>query len=202
MRMRMSLKLYRLLVKLYPATFRESYALPLERQCKDDYAEVRGWRDLVRFWCRTLWDFVRSFPAQFASEVFEDAHHALRLWWRRPLQTAFIVAVLGIAIGANTGVFSVLNALLLRSLPFSEPERLVTLRNFGPPRDTFHDWRRQSAYLADAAGYDSFDVNLDGAGDARRVRLTETSWNFFVLLGRGPVLGRGFVEGEDVAGRD
>ena len=110
--------------------------------------------------------------------------------------------MLAIAIGANTGVFSVLNALLLRSLPFREPDRLATLHMFSPPHAEFHQWRRQSTYLADAAMYLAHEVNVEGSHQTRRLRLAETSWNFFSLLGREPVLGRGFASGEDVAGRD
>ena len=72
-------------------------------------------------------------PSQFAREIAQDSRHALRLWRRRPLSTGFAIAALAIAIGANTGVFSVLNALLLRSLPFHEPDRLASLHAFAPP---------------------------------------------------------------------
>jgi hypothetical protein len=60
-------------------------------------------------------------------------------------------------------LFSVVNALLVRSLPFREPDRLVLLHEFIPPRDNakeFHDWRQQSVYLADAALFEESDVNL------------------------------------------
>ena len=195
-----SLRLYRLLLKLYPARFRDDYAAPLEQQFKDDYAEVRGRRDLARFWARMVWDLLRSMPAQLTREIAQDSRHVLRLWRRRPAHTLFAIAVLAIAIGANTGVFSVLNAVLLRSLPFSEPDRLASLMNFGAPRDGFHEWRQNSLYLSDAATYDSFDVNVEGAQHAGRMRLTETSWNFFSVLGRGPAHGRGFAPGEDTPG--
>ena len=108
----------------------------------------------------------------------------------------FAIAVLTIAIGATTGVFSVLNAVLLQSLPFSEPDRLASLRNFETAADGFHDWRRQNVYLEDATTYDSLDQSRRRAPGRRR-RLTETSWNFFSVLGRGPALGRGFAPGED-----
>src|SRR5688500_3402261 len=115
--MRRSVRLYRLLLKLYPAAFRERYEAPLERQFKDELAEVRGAGAAARFWLATIVDFARSMPPQLAREVLQDARHALRLWHRRPLAATFSVAVLTIAIGVNTGVFSVVNALLLRSLP-------------------------------------------------------------------------------------
>ena len=145
---------------------------------------------------------MRTAPGQLTREIAQDARHALRVWRRRPLQTAFAIAVLAIAIGANTGVFSVLNALLLRSLPFREPDRLATLHMFGPPRNEFHDWRQRSAYLADATTYFAHEVNVEGAHNTRRLRLAETSWNFFSLLGREPMVGRAFTQGEDVPGRN
>jgi putative ABC transport system permease protein len=204
--MRIALRLYRLLLKLYPAGFRESYGGPLQRDFQDEYAEVRGAGDRVRFWKRTLMDFLRSMPAQLVSEFRQDARHAFRQWRQRPLAPVFTIVVLAIAIGANTGIFSVLNATLLRSLPFREPERLAALHMFTPPganKDpvVFHEWRQKSAYLEDAAPFVTTEVTLEAAAAAVRSRLAETSWNFFALLGTEPAPGRAFASGEDVPGR-
>src|SRR5687767_1317385 len=125
--------LYRWLLRLYPAEFRENYGGPLQQQFRDDFRDVHGVRGLLLFWTRTVSDVVRSAPPQFAREFAQDARHTLRLWRRRPLHTGFAVAVLALAIGANTGVFSVLNAMLLRALPFHEPDRLASLNMFVPP---------------------------------------------------------------------
>lgn len=135
--------------------------------------------------------------------MFQDLKYALRLWTSRPWQTAFAIAALAIGIGANTGVFSVVNTLLLRSLPFREPDRLALLHNFIPPHDSaaqFHDWNQHGAYLADTALFEEIDANLGGTRVASRVHLAQTSWNFFSLLGTQPVLGRGFEPGDDVDG--
>ncbi len=135
--------------------------------------------------------------------MFQDLRYALRLWASRPWQTAFAIAALAIGIGANTGVFSIVNALLLRSLPFREPDRLALLHEFIPPHDTakqFHEWSQQSTYLAGAALFEEFDVNLGGARVASRVHVAQTSWNFFSVLGTQPVLGRGFASEDDVDG--
>jgi predicted permease len=108
---------------------------------------------------------------------------------------------LAIGIGANTGVFSVVNALILRSLPFHDPGRLAYLRWFFEPHDSakqFHDWRRQSAYLADAAVFEQLDANLGGAGAWQRAHVVQASSNFFQVLGTQPVMGRGFAAGDDV----
>ncbi|MGC1649177.1 MAG: ABC transporter permease [Candidatus Sulfotelmatobacter sp.] len=135
--------------------------------------------------------------------MFQDLKYALRLWAARPWQAALAIAALAIGIGANTGVFSVVNALLLRSLPFREPDSLALLHQFIPPHDSakqFHEWRQQSAYLADAALYEEGDVNLGGVRVGTRGHVAQTSWNFFTVLGTQPVLGTGFSADQDVDG--
>jgi predicted permease len=133
--------------------------------------------------------------------MFQDVRYALKLWAVRPWQTGFAIAALAIGIGANTGVFSIVNALLLRSLPFREPDRLALAYEFIPPHDTakqFHEWSQQSSYLADAALFEEFDVNLGGTRVANRIHVAQTSWNFFSVLGTQPVLGRAFASEDDV----
>jgi putative ABC transport system permease protein len=135
--------------------------------------------------------------------MFQDLKYTLRLWATRPWQAAFAIAALAIGIGANTGVFSVVNALLLRSLPFREPDRLALLQHFIPPHDStkeFHEWRQHSAYLADSALFEENDVNLGGVRVGMRAHVAQTSWNFFSVLGTQPVLGSGFSADEDVDG--
>ena len=135
--------------------------------------------------------------------MFHDLKHALRLWSRSPWPAGFAIAALAIGIGANTGVFSVVNALLLRSLPFQQPDRLALLRQFIPPHDSakeFHNWRRQSAYLADAALLEEGDVNLGGVRVGSRAHIAQVSWNFFSVLGTPPILGKGFAADDDVDG--
>lgn len=199
----LSLRLYRWLLKLYPAGFRENYAEPLEREFRDELRESTGPAALSILWMRLVADLAISVPMQIFREAAQDASHTLRLWSRHPWHTAFAILALAIGIGANTGVFSVVNALLLRSLPFQDPERLAALNNFLTPHDStaqFHDWRTQSSYLADTALFEQFDVNLGGAGDFRRAHVVQASSNFFSLLGTQPMLGRGFADGDDVDG--
>jgi putative ABC transport system permease protein len=192
-----SVRLYRRLLKLYPAGFRENYAAAMECAFRDEIQESHG----ALLWLRLLADLAVSIPAQFARELAQDARHTFRLWARRPWHTGFAILALAIGIGANTGVFSVVNALLLRSLPFHDPERLASLSSF--PHDSaaqFHAWRQQSSYLEDAALFEQVDANLGGAGEWRRAHVIQASSNFFSLLGTQPVLGRGFAPGEDVDG--
>jgi hypothetical protein len=111
------LKLYRLLLKLYPATFREEYAVPMERAFRDELAESHNIWALAALWLRLLSDLAKSIPLQLMREIRQDTRHTLRLWVKTPGNTAFAMLALAIGIGANTGVFSVVNALVLRSLP-------------------------------------------------------------------------------------
>ena len=202
---RFSVRLYRRLLKLYPAGFRENYAGEMERQVLDEMAESRGPFALAGLWIRILVDLAVTVPSQLAREAATDARHAIRLWKRRPLHTGLAIAALAVGIGASTGVFSVVNALLLRALPFRDPNRLMATHIFSPPHGSaqqFHDWRRQSAYLDDAAIFNHGDVNLGAAGEPARAHLCETSWNFFALLGTQPMSGRSFAAREDTPGND
>jgi predicted permease len=201
-----SLKLYRLLLKLYPSGFRDDYAAPMEREFRDELAESSGAFALATLWLKLLADLVISIPLQFSREVFQDARHTLRLWAKRPWHTGFAILALAIGIGANTGVFSVVNALLLRSLPFHDPSRLASLGKFFPPHGSakeFHEWRQQqSAYLADAALIEQGDFNLGEANNPLRAHISQTSWNFFSILGAEPALGRAFTASEDTSGHN
>jgi putative ABC transport system permease protein len=200
-----SLRLYRRLLRLFPAGFRENYAQLMEREFRDELGETSNAFAVASLWLRLIADLAISIPAQLAREAAQDARHAVRLWARRPWHTAFAILALAIGIGANTGVFSVVNALLLRGLPFRNPERLVALHLFFAPHDTaqeFHNWRSHSDYLADTALFEYQDVNLGGLSEPRRVRAAQASSNFFSLLGAQPVLGRTFAPDEDAPGRN
>ena len=198
-----SLRLYRWFLKLYPATFRENYAGLLEREFRDELRDSTGIATLSILWIQLIADLAVSVPLQLAREIAQDARHTLRLWSRRPWQTAFAIIALAVGTGASTGVFSVVNALLLRSLPFQDPGRLAYLTNFFAPHDSaaqFHEWRKQSSYLNDTALFEPFDANLGGAGEWHRAHIVQVSSNFFSVLGTQPVVGRGFALGDDVDG--
>jgi putative ABC transport system permease protein len=200
-----SLKLYRFLLKFYPAGFHDDYAGPMEHEFRDELAESSGIFALGRLWIRLLADLAVSIPLQFLREISQDARHTLRLWANRPWQTGFAILALAIGIGANTGVFSVVNALLLRSLPFHDPSRLASLGRFFPPHGSakeFHEWRLQNTYLADAALIEQFDANIGEVQSPMRAHISYTSSNFFSLLGMQPAMGRWFKDGEDSPGNN
>jgi putative ABC transport system permease protein len=195
--------IYRWLLNLYPARFREEYGGPLERQFQDDYHDARGRLGRALLWLRALADLATSIPAQFAREMGRDIRYAARVYRSRKLVTALALGALALAIGAATGVFSVLNAVLLRSLPFRQPERLVEAPfTSSYERSKFYDWRNHCDYLQDAATYRWNDWNLEIGRESSHVGASQTSANFFAVLGTEIVLGRSFSPDEDVPGRD
>jgi predicted permease len=154
-----------------------------------------------------LADMIVSIPVQRMREALQDGRYTFRLWARHPFHTVFMIAALAIGVGATTGGFSVVNTLLLSSLPFHDPERLASFHpnEFIPPHGSskqFHDWREQSDYLANAALVEEGDVNLGIDHEMVRVRAAGVSWNLFAVLGTPAALGRTFLPGEDALGGD
>lgn len=109
------LRLYHFLLRLYPVAFREEYASAIERDVREELAQARSGLTVVWLWLQLLFDLALSLPAQLAIEMGRDGRHSLRQWAKHPWHAGFAVAALSVAIGANAGVFSVLNALLLRA---------------------------------------------------------------------------------------
>ncbi len=193
------LRLYRFLLHLYPAAFREEYAKAMEQELREELAEAQDASAVVSLLMHLLFDLAVSLPLQLGIEIWRDGKHALRLWAKHPSHTGFAVVALGVAIGANTGVFSVVNALLLRSLPFRDPGRLAAMIHFLPPHDSalqFDSWRRHSNYLQDAALFEDGDLNIGDPQHMLRAHIAMTSDNFFSLLGSRPLIGRTFAPGE------
>jgi hypothetical protein len=175
-------RFYRLLLRLYPARFREEFAAPLERQFADEYHEIHGAGQRALFWLRTLADWAVSVSAEMAREFRQDLHYAVRVYRRRALVTTLALSALALAIGATTGVFSVLNAVLYRGLPFRDAARLAEVQGVEVDEDdgraAFYGWRHGNPYLEDAAAYAAADhytemnLGLDaGHRSAVRARL-------------------------------
>ena len=141
--------------------------------------------------------------------IIKDLRYAFRMLWRKPGFTAVAVLTLALGIGGNTAIFSVVNAVLLRALPYPESDRLVSLYESLPQGGTgsvsvpnLQDWRAQSDVFTGIAAYQYGDFNLrEEEQPVRAVGATVTA-NFFDVLGATPQAGRAFLEGEDRAGRE
>jgi predicted permease len=141
----------------------------------------------------------------------QDVRYAVRLFAKQPGFTAVAVLSLAIGIGANTAVFSVANALLLRPLPYADPDRLAILWNRSPGLNIAEDWFSTAQYFDIRNGNSSFEdvavalgntVNLTGDGsEAERIGVLRVSSNLLPMLGVHPAIGRLFVPEDDVPGR-
>ncbi len=141
--------------------------------------------------------------------LWQDVRYATRLMRQNWGFTCIAVLSLALGIGANTALFSVVNAVLLRPLPFPEPDRLVMIWEdatfIGFPQDTpapgnYADWKAQSQTFADMAARGNRSFNLTGDGEPQKIQAYEVTANFFPLLGVKPALGRNFTAEEDQPG--
>ena len=147
-------------------------------------------------------------------EAVRDLKYGLRVLRKNPGFAIVAVLVLGLGIGANTAIFSVVNAVLLRPLPFAEPDRLVHVWHVPPPKSfpgitrfsvstaNFIDWQQQNKVFDKMAIFTGGRMNLSGGDKPEFLGAAKVSTDFFEVLGVKPILGRTFVAGEDQLGRD
>jgi putative ABC transport system permease protein len=137
--------------------------------------------------------------------IWQDVRYGARTLRRAPAFALVAIATLAIGIGGTTAAFSVLYAVLLRPLPYAEPDRLVAI---GHPDDdtghpsnlgflTFRDWRARTRAFEDAAAMRSWLATITDGAEPERVAAVRVSWNFFRLLGVAPAIGRDFRPEED-----
>ncbi len=138
--------------------------------------------------------------------IRRDLRFAARGLWRSPGFTAITVATLALGIGANTAIFSVVNAVLLRPLAYRDPAQLVALRGVVEVRGLndvrnsapeYQDFRGEIPALADVAAAWPININLTALGDPERIQAAVVSSNYFQVLGAAPALGRDFTADDD-----
>ena len=143
--------------------------------------------------------------------LFQDLRYSLRRLARSPAFSAVVVLTLALGIGANTAIFSAVNAVLLRPLPYREPERLVTIEHLYPSLDGleapvsvpgFIDYERKGRSFESMAVETGWQANLTGVGEPVRMQGERVTGKFFATLQVPALLGRTLQPGEDSAGRD
>lgn len=148
----------------------------------------------------------------FLESLAQDIHFGLRLLRKSPGFTSFAILTLALGIGANTAIFSVVNAVLLRSIPVRHPEQLVVVWHKPPQKSfpgfsifavspaNFVDWRAQNHVFEDMAIFRPSSSNLTGTANPESVLGANVSANFLSVLGVQPADGRTFTEQEDEPG--
>ena len=141
--------------------------------------------------------------------VWQDLRYGARMLMKKPGFTLIAVITVALGIGANTAIFSVVNAALIRALPYHNPERLILLfaTSADAQRDTWsiqemEEFQSQSQSLEDLTGFMSQSVNLTGIERPDRVRGAFVAANFFQVFNLSPVVGRTFAAGEDRPGAE
>ncbi len=141
------------------------------------------------------------------SQITQDLRYALRQLRKNPGFTAVALLTLTLGIGANTALFSIINGVLVSSLPFSQPDQLVTLHENKPNFEggslsypNFRDWQKDNHTFSAVAVARNYAFSLTGIGEAEQVSGEFVSSDFFSVLGVKPVLGRSFAQDEDQIG--
>jgi predicted permease len=150
---------------------------------------------LVKEVARDMWGW------RWLEEFFEDARYGLRRMRKSPGFTAIAVLTLAIGMGANTAIFSLVNGILLASLPYPNPDRLVSVTGTYP-QGAFLAMREQMRTMDVGTYVESQELNLTGIGEPVRLTGTSVSAELFSILGARPELGRTYYPGEDVPGQD
>ncbi len=143
------------------------------------------------------------------ADLSQDVRYGVRMLIKNPAFTAIAVLALALGIGANSAIFSVVNTLLLRPLPYKNPGQLVVIwenaTHLGFPKNTpspanFLDWQKQATLFQGMAAFAEHSFNLTGVGEPERLDGRRVSANLFDLLGVKPIIGRTFVPDEDKPG--
>jgi predicted permease len=152
---------------------------------------------LIREQTRANWSWV------WIESLIHDLRYGFRGMRRNAGSTVFAIVIVGLGIGGASTVFSVVNALLLRPLPFRDPAQLVWIsngENYSTQAEHYIDLREQNHSFSDLAGwagtYNSGNQELTGAGEPERLTSVPVTGNFFTLLGVEPAIGRSFTKEE------
>ena len=209
---RLVVRLYRVLVRLYPLDFRtrfgermvEDFRRLVSEECRaGTRGQVRVWRRVVRDvstslpgeWWRRLFGRVRQHGRRGNGMMREDARMAFKSLTRAPVFTLTVVAILAIGIGINTAAFSVVSAYVVRPLPFPDSERIVEI---GPVDEV--SWTELDEIFRPAVSWDLDAFTILGGDRPDQVRGAWVTPGFFELHGIEPALGRGFLPSESGAG--
>jgi putative ABC transport system permease protein len=207
-----SQRLFQALLRLLPFDFRTNYEGEMEgvfRQQQREVEERGGLRDALILWKETIVGIFATAPRVHWEILTSDCAYAVRMMRKNIGFTLVAVLTLALGIGANTAIFSVVHAVLLRPLPYPHGEQLVFIRqqetklgiadmNFSVPEIV--DYRQRNRTLSGLVEYHAMSFTLFGHGDPDRVRTGVVSANYFDLFGVRPLLGRTFLAEDDKLG--
>ena len=224
--MKASRSLYRMLLRLCPPDLQRDFGGEMEAMFVQSLQNARG-VGKARVWARAIADVIRhgvgarqdgwhryrqtSAYVEYRTggwwmdTLRYDLRHAIRAMGRQPMTSAIVILTLALAIGANTAVFSAVHAVLIRPLPYPDPDSLVMLwekreaegvmKNAVSPAD-FSDWAGTATSFTGMAAMTEVTADLTGEGDPEKVTIAAVSAPYFEVFGIRPLHGRTFETGE------
>src|SRR5712671_7966639 len=201
---RRATKRYRMLLRLLPAEFRGDFGPEMEQvfvEQREEAAREGGKMGIWRLWWETAKGIFTTAPREHLSMLRQDSSFAWRMMRKNLGFTLAAILTLGLGIGANSAIFSVVNAVLLKPLPYEHGERLVTLHQQAPHAGMLNqpfsvaevnDYRTQSHSLDGLVEYHNMNFILLGRSEPERVETGVVSWNYFDVFGLKPLFGRTF----------
>jgi putative ABC transport system permease protein len=204
--MRWRERFYRGLLRCYPAEFRDQYAREMLQAFRD------GWRaePVPRLWIDLLADVFLTAPKEHLNVLLQDLRYSVRMMWKAPAFTAAVVLTVALGIGANTAMFSFVYAVMLRPLPFAEPQRLVqvnekndklNLLNFSASLLNYLSWTEQTQTFEQLGAVAFSSFNMSGQGEPEQFTGNRISPSLLTVLRVQPLVGRGFRDDENQPGR-
>ena len=207
-----SQRVFRALLRMMPFDFRANHGGEMEMVFEQQHRDVqeRGRPlDVLRLWGETLAGIFSTAPREHWEILKQDIAYGLRMMGKNRGFTAMAVLILALGIGANTAIFSVVHAVLLRPLPYPDGRQLIFIRQQAQKQGIndiqfsvheIQDYREQNRTLAGLVEYHAMSFILLGHGLPDRVRTAVVSSNFFDLFEVKPLLGRTFLPDDDKPG--
>jgi hypothetical protein len=201
------MRAYNLLLRVYPASFRNEYGEEMRAVFARRRREVTGPLTTISLWLQTIGEAAGNAALVHVDLLRQDLHYTARMLRRTPGFAVTAVLIVALGIGATTAAFTVTDFVLLRPLPFPQPERLVKLwethPNYGRTElsaGNYRDWKRGSTVFESIGLYHLHAGNLVGSSEPLRVEGASVSADLFPTLGVQPLIGRRFVESDDREG--
>ena len=209
------MRLYQLLLRLYPSSFRDEYGEELRRVFARQRREAAGFFPAAGFWISTVADTVTSALRIHLDILRQDLRHTSRTLRRTPGFTATAIIVTALGVGATTAAFTLTDYVLLRPLPFPDADRLVKIwegqatgpatrrglqgtNEVGPAN--YLDWKEMSRSFVVMGAYAFVSSNYIGAGDPERIEGVVVSADAMTTVGIAPAIGRALTPQDDVSG--
>ena len=199
------MRLYRALLRVYPASFRNEYGEEMVRLFAERRRHLSA-SGRAALWIEAAGDALVTAPRVHADILRQDLRYCARALVRTPGFTLAAIVVMALGIGATTAVFSIADRVLLRPLPFAEPERLVRVwenapgyPQLQPSPANYRDWTQMTSSFEQLEAYTPWPVNMIGS-EPERVTATAVGWALLPMLGVQPSLGRHFTREEGTLG--